>query len=153
MSAARHINLVLLVSAGFMALAAPCLAQTRSEIETASSAQALDLSTRPTEAIRAARAVQAAKTASAAPDGGVEPVIVHPEAQPQARVVASTEAASLTSPDFSARDDQDPLLAVRAGRNRAFGAQSVDNTVAEGFLKVNPRGGATRTDVGLTSVF
>ena len=154
MSDSRRISLGLSIAAGVCIFAAaPCLAQTRTEIDAASAAPLLDLSSQPTEAIHAAKAAQAAKTAPATSGDTVEPVTVHPETQPQGRVVASTDAASLTSPNYSAKDNQEPVLAVGAGRNRALGAQKVDNTFAEGFLKVNPQGGATRTDVGVTNLF
>ena len=164
MSAARHIALALTFAAGLCAGAAPSLAQTRTEVETASSAPLLNLTSEPTEAIKAAKAAQQPQghqnspsapvaTPSAARDGVVEAVTVPAVPDRTPRVVASTEATSLSSPNFSAKDVSDLTLAVSAGSNSAVGAQSVDNTHSGGFLAVNPQGGPTRTDVGFTNVF
>ena len=159
MSSALRAACTLILAAGLSAgvPAAAALAQTRAEIRAASSMPVLDLSTGPTEAIQAAKAGNQPKAAPAAPAprpaDTVETLTVSPESTPKGRVVASTAAASLTSPNYSAEQAKDQPMAVGLGGNASVGAQKVDNTHAEGFLKVNPQGPVRRTDVGLTNVF
>jgi hypothetical protein len=83
----------------------------------------------------------------------VKPVTVTPSTPPQGRVVASTDAAPITSPYFTAKDaEEEPQRAISLGGNAAAGVQSVDTTTSGGFLKVNPDG-TSRTDIGVTQVF
>jgi hypothetical protein len=130
-------------------------AQSRAQVRAASAAPQLDLSTSTATAVGAAKAAQAAPSPPVPSTDTVDPLTVRPETRPQGKVVASTDAASLSSPDFSAKDAEGRPLAISIGQNTALGQQSVDNTQPGGFLQVNPdvAGGETRGDVGVTSVF
>jgi hypothetical protein len=154
MISTSRIVLALTLATGLGAVClAPVRAQTTAEALTASAAPTLDLSSRPDVAMNAAKAAQAAKIAPPSAGVTVEPVTVTPETPVKGKVVASTDAASLTSPNFSAKDIGERTLAVSVGHNTAVGAQSVENTHMGGFLAVNPQGDTTRTDVGFARVF
>lgn len=105
----------------------------------------------PAQAASAPNA-QAASPAAGAP---VAPLTVRPQTEPKGKVVASTAAAPMTSPDFTAEDARDPPLAVRIGPNTALGRQTPETSVPAGMLKTNPDlpGGYRTRDVGVTTVF
>ena len=118
-------------------------------------AAVLDLTTSTNFAMDAAKASKA-KTVETQPDATVEPVIVRPEARREGRVVASTDAYPLTSPYFSAKDAQDPPLAISLGGNSTLGRQRFDNRPRlGGLLANNPEltGNPTRSDIGVTTQF
>jgi hypothetical protein len=134
----------------------------------AAATRPLDLTTKgPSVAMQAAQAAQtaAAQPGSAAPVEApttapadtLSGVTVRPDVPVQGRVVASTDATSLTSPNFSDADAQPAPLAVGVGQNTAIGRQTVDNTPpAGGILHNNPEllgSQPTRGEVGVTSVF
>ncbi|HTI67210.1 MAG TPA: hypothetical protein VL460_06650 [Caulobacteraceae bacterium] len=142
--------------------------------QTRQRAPVLDLSAKgPSVAMRAAQAAQAAtaqpgaarplETATTAPApipapaDAVAGVTVTPQTQRPGKVVASTSAASLSSPNFSETDAQDKPLAVAIGDNTALGRKMVDNTpAAGGLLHNNPElqgSQPTRGDVGVATVF
>jgi hypothetical protein len=105
----------------------------------------------------AAQPIETVTAAAAAPAGDtVSGVTVRPLTQPQGKVIASTEATSLKSPNFSDAEAAPPPLALGLGDNAAVGKQSVDNTAVAGLLHNNPDllgSSAFRTDVGVTAVF
>jgi hypothetical protein len=163
MAAARHILLTIALAAR-APTAVPADAQTRAQIETASSAPLLDLTTGPDEAIRAAHAAQQRSTVAtrlvpptpaptARPAGTVEQLVVSPEVAPKPQVVASTDANPLSSPNFSAKDVVGSALSVPVGRTATLGKIVVDNHHTGGFLAVNPSGGPTRSDIGIKDAF
>ena len=125
-------------------------------------ARPLDLTTDSSIALGAAKAAQAGaapqgraaptETATSAPATGdtVQGVTVRPEARPQGRVVASTDAAPLTSPDFTAADAAPPPLAFSVARGVAFGAQG---EAEDGITVRDPLEFDRLGTVGLTAVF
>ena len=128
----------------------------------AASAQAQTVPHTPSLALQAARAAQAAaaapaaKTSASVPGETVEPVTVRPLSPREGRVVASTNARSLSSPNFGPEDATSAPLAFSLSDNSAFGAVQVDNpTPAGGFLHTNPdlARNPTSTDAGVVSVF
>ncbi|OYX32363.1 MAG: hypothetical protein B7Y99_08640 [Caulobacterales bacterium 32-69-10] len=118
----------------------------------------LDLSvTGPSVAMQAARAAQAASLPGAAPAqlsmpapvetpttaaaGTVSGVTVTPQMRPRGKVIASSDAAPLSSPDFSAADAAPEPLAIAIAPNTALGRQVVSNRPAVnagGLLGTNP---------------
>lgn len=127
----------------------------------------LDLSIRgPSVAMQAAQAAQAAAQPGAAaavevptvaPADTVSGLTVRPDLPRQGKVIASTSATSLTSPNFSAADAEPKPMAVAIAPNTALGKQTVDNTPpAGGLLHNNPDllgAQPARGDVGVTMVF
>lgn len=116
----------------------------------------LDLTTKgPSVAAQAAQAAQApAPAPEAATSAAVSPVTVRP--QQRGRVIASSDAASLASPDFTAADAQDPPLAVSLGGDTALGRKVVTNDPPPaGLLRVNPDliGSPLRAELAVTTVF
>lgn len=122
----------------------------------------LDLSTGSSIAIEAARATQARTT----PEGRVTPpeslttvpasgdtvqgVTVRPQAPATGRVVASTEARPLTSPDFTAADAEPPPLAVAIAPGVAVGAQGA---AEDGITVRDPLEFDRLGTIGLTALF
>ena len=112
-------------------------------------------------AVQAAKATQAAEAAPAATTSSsiagdtVEPVTVRPQTPTERRVIASTDAASLTSPNFGPADAQSAPLAFRVGNNAAVGAVAVGGaSPAGGFLHTNPdlARDPDATDAGLAAL-
>jgi len=122
----------------------------------------LDLSTGSSIAIEAARATQARvtpegrvtppETLTSVPASGdtVQGVTVRPQAPATGRVVASTDARPLTSPDFTAADAEPPPLAVKIARGVAVGAQGApeDGVTVRDPLEFDRLG-----TIGLTALF
>ena len=104
----------------------------------------------------AAQAQAPSPAAPQTPAAGVtvKPVTVQPSVKPEGQVVASTDAASLASPNFTDKDAEDPPLAVSIGPNAALGRQSMPNTPVGGLLASNPDlgGGTVSTRIGVTVV-
>lgn len=125
----------------------------------------------PSVAMQAARATQAATLPGAPAPGAAKPVeaptsapadtvsglTVSPLTQKPGKVIASTDATSLTSPNFSVADAAKKPMAIAIGDNTALGKQTVDNTpVMAGLSHNNPDilgSQPTRGDVGVTTVF
>ena len=118
-------------------------------------------STGPSVAAQAAQAAQtpapvtipapAAETATSAVVTGVTVL-----AEQRGTVIASSDAAPLASPDFTAADAENPPLAVTIGKNTALGRKVVTNDPPPaGFLRTNPDlvGSPVRGEIGITSVF
>ena len=89
---------------------------------------------------------------TATPGTTVNPVTVQPQTTPQGRVVSSTDATSITSPNYSAGDAADPPRAVSLGGNAAAGVQSVVPSPPSG-LPASMDPGPKRSDLGVTTVF
>ncbi|HTK36582.1 MAG TPA: hypothetical protein VL358_15025 [Caulobacteraceae bacterium] len=95
---------------------------------------------------------QAPAAAAASAASSVAPVTVQPQTQPQGRVVSSTDAASMTSPNYSAGDAEDPPRAVSLGGAAAAGVQAADSAPLPG-LPASMAGAPKHSDVGVTTVF
>jgi hypothetical protein len=125
-------------------------------MQAAHAAQAASL---PGGSVAQPGAAQPVETPTSAPANTVSGITVSPEIQRQGRVIASTDATSLTSPNFSAADAQDAPLAISIGQNTALGRQTVDNrppATAGGLLGTNPELlgiQPTRGQVGVTTVW
>jgi hypothetical protein len=109
---------------------------------------------------QAAGAAQPVEAPTSAPAGTVSGLTVTPEVQRQGKVVASTDATSLTSPNFSVADASDKSLTIPLGDNTAAGKQVLDNRPVNGstvgVIRNNPDllgSPPTRSDVGVTTVF
>lgn len=121
----------------------------------------LDMTTSgPSVAAQAAQAAQGPWSALPPPQAEtvtsalVSGLTVRPEQR--GTVIASSDAASLTSPDFTAADAQDPPLAVSIGKNTALGRYVVTNDPPPaGLLRTNPdlTGSPVRGEVAIVSVF
>jgi hypothetical protein len=101
-------------------------------------------------------AAPAGGPATAPPTGSaptVSPLTVSPVVPGAGRVVASTDAAPLTSPDFTAKDAEAPPLAVMIAPNTALGRQSSPPSSAAGLMGANPDLRPPTTDLGVTVVF
>ncbi|HTI66321.1 MAG TPA: hypothetical protein VL460_02110 [Caulobacteraceae bacterium] len=85
----------------------------------------------------------------------VAPLTVRPQSEPVGRVIASSEAAPLTAPDFTAKDAQHPPLAVRIAPGAALGRQTVRSEPPPGLLRNNPDLGPdpAQAEVGITALF
>jgi hypothetical protein len=82
----------------------------------------------------------------------VNPVTVEPQTTPQGKVVSSTDATSLQSPDYSDKDAQPPPRAVSLGHNAAAGVQTVTPTAPAGLpASLDP--GPQRSEIGVTAAF
>lgn len=82
----------------------------------------------------------------------VNPVTVQPQVTPQGRVVSSTDATSVTSPNYSADDAAPPPRAVSIGGNAAAGVQTVVPSPPSGLpASIDP--GPKRSELGVTTVF
>jgi hypothetical protein len=127
------------------------------EPPTSAPARGFDLSTRgPSEAVQAAKAVKPQTPGVAPPADTVRSITVTPETPQQGRVIASSDAAPLASPDFTAGDAEDAPLAVKIGDNAALGRKVVDNPPPPGgLLRTNPDliGDPLRGEVGVTALF
>ena len=89
----------------------------------------------------------------AGPGTTVKPVTVQPQTTPKGKVVAGGDAASPTSPDYTADDARNPPRAVGLGKNSAAGVQSVMPTPPPGGLPASIDPGPKRSDLGVTTVF
>jgi hypothetical protein len=82
----------------------------------------------------------------------VNPVTVQPQVTPQGRVVSSTDATSITSPNYSPDDAAPPPRAVSLGGNAAAGVQTVTPSPPSG-LPASMDPGPKRSEIGVTTVF
>jgi hypothetical protein len=127
--------------AAALAMAAPAGAQSQNQ---------------PQGPVRATR-VPPPAPGSAAPNPNaagttVNPVTVQPQTTPQGRVVSSTDATSITSPNYSAGDAQNPPRAIGLGGNAAAGVQGVDPAPPSG-VPASQAGNPRHSDIGITTVF
>lgn len=122
-------------------------------------AQATQAASRPGGAIAQPGAAQPVETPTSAPEGTVAGITVSPEVRRQGRVIASTNATSLTSPNFSAADAEQAPMAIAIAPGTALGQRRVENRVAVnagGLLGTNPELlgiEPTRGTIGVSSVF
>jgi hypothetical protein len=103
--------------------------------------------------LAAAQAQAPAPTSDAPPGTTVKPVTVQPKTTPKPKVVAGGDAASPTSPNYTAEDARDPPRAVSLGDKTAAGVQSVMPTQPPGGLPASIDPGPKRSDLGVTTVF
>jgi hypothetical protein len=102
-----------------------------------------------------AQAPPTAASPAAGPATPVRPLTVQTEPPARPKVVASTDAAPLTSPDFTDKDAAPPPMAVIIAPNTAAGRITIPTGKPDGLLKANPelnRNGLA-VDVGVTTVF
>ncbi len=113
-------------------------------------------------AVEAAHATQdaqlapAAKTSPSAPGDTVEPVTVRPHSALEPRTLFSTDAASMTSPNFGPEDARGSSLTVAFGDNAVAGAVRVENPIPlGGLLASNPDLARKHwtTDLGVNALF
>ena len=135
MSAVTHSALALTIAA-VLGAAGTAGAQPRTTVTTSASG---------------ATTVQVAPAAE--PGTTVKPVTVNPQAAQQGRVVSSTNAPPLSSPDFTAEDAQAPPKAISLGGTAAAGSQKVAPRPPPGGLPASIDPGPARSDVGVTKVF
>jgi hypothetical protein len=149
--------LMLSIAAAFgasvpMEAQAQVAAQAQAQTPTLTPAQARAARTRAVRAAAQARAAAQVRAVTPGAAPSVGGVTVQPQATPQGRVVSSTDATSLTSPNYSAKDAQPAPRAFSLGGNAAAGVQPADNAPVPG-LPASQAGGARHSDIGVTTVF
>lgn len=107
-----------------------------------------------------AGAAQPAESPTSVPDGSVAGLVVTPDTPRQGKVVASTDASSLTSPNFKVADAADKSMAIGLTNNTAAGSVAIDNRPLNGstigVIRNNPDligSLPVRNDVGVATVF
>jgi hypothetical protein len=93
-----------------------------------------------------------APSTPAPPAPTVGGVTVEPPAQQKGRVVSSTDAAPLQSPNYTDEDAQPAPRAVSLGGSTAAGVRAIDTAPPAG-LPASMDPGPPRASIGVTTVF